>query len=157
LQPKLIVLDEPVSGLDVSIRAQILNLLVDLQNEFGLSYLLISHDLAIVEHMSHRVGVMYVGKMVELAPKDDMYSETLHPYTQALLASVPRPDPDIPMGETISGEVASPIHPPTGCRFHPRCPIYKGSAVCRDMEPQWQEFANGHWASCHKIENNIQK
>jgi len=157
LRPKLIVLDEPVSGLDVSIRAQILNLLVDLQKEFGLSYLLISHDLAIVEHMSHRVGVMYVGKMVELAPKDDLYAESLHPYTRALLASVPRPDPDIPMGATISGEVASPINPPTGCRFHPRCPIYEESAVCRDMEPQWQEYGNGHWASCHKIVDNTQK
>ncbi|MEC9309636.1 MAG: oligopeptide/dipeptide ABC transporter ATP-binding protein [Chloroflexota bacterium] len=157
LRPKLIVLDEPVSGLDVSIRAQILNLLVDLQEEFGLSYLLISHDLAIVEHMSHRVGVMYVGKIAELAPKDDIYSESLHPYTRALLASVPRPDPDIPMGDTIAGEVASPINPPTGCRFHPRCPIYQESAVCRDMEPQWQEYGIGHWASCHKIEANTQK
>ena len=117
LQPKLIVLDEPVSGLDVSIRAQILNLLVELQENLGLSYLLISHDLAIVEHMSHQVGVMYVGKLVELAQKDEMYGDTRHPYTQALLSSVPRPDPDIPMGDTIQGEVASPISPPSGCRF----------------------------------------
>ena len=151
LQPKLIVLDEPVSGLDVSIRAQILNLLVDLQQEFGLSYLLISHDLAIVEHMSHRVGVMYVGKMVELAEKEDMYSDTVHPYTKALLASVPRPDPDIAMGLTIAGEVASPINPPTGCRFHPRCPIYEDSQECRELQPAWDQVAPLHWSACHKV------
>ena len=117
LRPNLIVLDEPVSGLDVSIRAQILNLLMQLQRDLDLSYLLISHDLAIVEHMSHRVGVMYVGKMVELATRDDFYGNTLHPYSNALLASVPQPDPDIPMGTTISGEVASPINPPSGMPF----------------------------------------
>ena len=151
LQPKLIVLDEPVSGLDVSIRAQILNLLVDLQQEFGLSYLLISHDLAIVEHMSHRVGVMYVGKMVELAEKEDMYADAVHPYTKALLASVPRPAPDVAMGLTISGEVASPINPPTGCRFHPRCPIYEDSQECRDVQPAWDQVAVQHWSACHKV------
>ena len=151
LQPKLIVLDEPVSGLDVSIRAQILNLLVELQQNFGLSYLLISHDLAIVEHMSHQVGVMYVGKMVELAPKDEMYGDTRHPYTQALLSSVPQPDPEIPMGNAIFGEVASPIAPPSGCRFHPRCPIYQESAICREDDPEWREVMDGHWAACHKI------
>ena len=151
LQPKLIVLDEPVSGLDVSIRAQILNLLVDLQQEFGLSYLLISHDLAIVEHMSHRLGVMYVGKMVELAEKEDMYSDAVHPYTKALLASVPRPDPDVAMGLTIAGEVASPINPPTGCRFHPRCPIYEDSQECRELQPAWAQVAPLHWSACHKV------
>ncbi len=155
LQPKLMVLDEPVSGLDVSIRAQILNLLMDLQEEFGLSYLLISHDLAIVEHMSHQVGVMYVGKLVELAQKDELYGDTQHPYTKALLASVPRPDPDIPMGITISGEVASPINPPSGCRFHPRCPIYQESAVCRETEPEWREVLKGHLAACHKVEPTL--
>jgi oligopeptide/dipeptide ABC transporter ATP-binding protein len=153
LQPKLIVLDEPVSGLDVSIRAQILNLLVELQENFGLSYLLISHDLAIVEHMSHQVGVMYVGKLVELAPKDKLYGDTRHPYTQALMSSVPRPDPDIPMGDTIQGEVASPIAPPSGCRFHPRCPIYQESAICREQDPEWRVVMNQHWAACHKIGN----
>ncbi len=152
LRPQLIVLDEPVSGLDVSIRAQILNLLVDLQSDLGLSYLLISHDLAIVEHMSHRVGVMYVGKMVELADKEDLYANTLHPYSRALLASVPQPDPDIPMGETISGEVASPINPPTGCRFHPRCPIYMETGMCREVEPQWREIEAEHLTACHKVE-----
>ena len=151
LQPRLIVLDEPVSGLDVSIRAQILNLLVELQQNFGLSYLLISHDLAIVEHMSHQVGVMYVGKLVELAQKDEMYGNTRHPYTQALLSSVPQPDPDIPMGNAISGEVASPIAPPPGCRFHPRCPLYQETAQCREQEPEWREVVSQHWAACHKI------
>ena len=155
LRPKLIVLDEPVSGLDVSIRAQILNLLMDLQQEFGLSYLLISHDLAIVEHMSHQVGVMYVGKMVELAQKDEMYSDTQHPYTKALLSAVPRPDPDIPMSITISGEVASPINPPTGCRFHPRCPAYQESAICREQDPEWREIAGQHWTACHKVDSKM--
>ncbi len=153
LRPELLVLDEPVSGLDVSIRAQILNLLVDLQQELGLSYLLISHDLAIVEHMSHQVGVMYVGKMVELAQKDELYSHTQHPYTRALLASVPQPDPDIPMGTTISGEVASPINPPSGCRFHPRCPIYLESAICREQDPELREIAAQHWTACHKVDS----
>ncbi len=151
LQPQLIVLDEPVSGLDVSIRAQILNLLGDLQQNLGLSYLLISHDLAIVEHMSNTVGVMYVGKIVELTTKDELYRDSLHPYTSALMASVPQPDPDIPMGDTISGEVASPINPPSGCRFHPRCPIYRESEICRDTEPEWREVKLGHMVACHKV------
>ena len=152
LRPNLIVLDEPVSGLDVSIRAQILNLLVQLQRDLALSYLLISHDLAIVEHMSHRVGVMYVGKMVELATRDDFYGNTLHPYSNALLASVPQPDPDIPMGPTISGEVASPINPPSGCRFHTRCPIYLETDMCREVEPEWREVHTDHLTACHKVE-----
>jgi oligopeptide/dipeptide ABC transporter ATP-binding protein len=152
LRPKLIVLDEPVSGLDVSIRAQILNLLGELQRDLGLSYLLISHDLAIVEHMSHMVAVMYVGKIAELAPKEELYQESLHPYTNGLLASVPVADPDIPMGATILGEVASPITPPSGCRFHPRCPIYQDSGVCRDLDPEWREVRTGHWTACHKVE-----
>ncbi|HEU0022661.1 MAG TPA: ABC transporter ATP-binding protein [Dehalococcoidia bacterium] len=151
LQPQLIVLDEPVSGLDVSIRAQILNLLGELQQNLGLSYLLISHDLAIVEHMSSMVGVMYVGKMVELTTKDELYRGSLHPYTLALMASVPQPDPDIPMGTTISGEVASPINPPSGCRFHPRCPLYGDSDICRDQEPDWREVKTGHLVACHKV------
>ena len=152
LRPNLIVLDEPVSGLDVSIRAQILNLLVQLQRDLGLSYLLISHDLAIVEHMSHRVGVMYVGKMVELATRDEFYGNTLHPYSNALLASVPQPDPDIPMGTTITGEVASPINPPSGCRFHTRCPIYLETDMCREVEPEWREVLTDHLTACHKVE-----
>ena len=152
LRPNLIVLDEPVSGLDVSIRAQILNLLMQLQRDLDLSYLLISHDLAIVEHMSHRVGVMYVGKMVELATRDDFYGNTVHPYSNALLASVPQPDPDIPMGTTISGEVASPINPPSGCRFHTRCPIYLETDMCREVEPEWREVHTDHLTACHKVE-----
>ena len=151
LQPQLIILDEPVSGLDVSIRAQILNLLAELQKNFGLSYLLISHDLAIVEHMSNTVGVMYVGKMVELTTTDELYSDSLHPYTSALMSSVPQPDPDIPMGTTISGEVASPINPPSGCRFHPRCPLYGDSDICRDLEPDWREVKTRHLVACHKV------
>jgi oligopeptide/dipeptide ABC transporter ATP-binding protein len=98
------------------------------------------------------VGVMYVGKLVELASKEDLYTSTLHPYTKALLASVPQPDPDIPMGATISGEVASPINPPSGCRFHPRCPIYLETTLCRDLEPEWREVKTGHWSACHKVE-----
>lgn len=152
LRPKLIILDEPVSGLDVSIRAQILNLLVDLQRDHGLSYLLISHDLAIVEHLSHKVGVMYVGKLVETASKDDFYRQPLHPYSQALLAAVPQPDPDLPMSATVVGEVASSINPPAGCRFHPRCPIYQDSEVCRSSEPELRDIQAGHAVACHKAE-----
>jgi len=152
LKPRLMVLDEPVSGLDVSIRAQILNLLIDLQIEHGLSYLLISHDLAIVEHMSHMVGVMYVGKLVELSSKDDFYSNPLHPYSKGLLAAVPHPDPDLPMSVGVTGEVASAIDPPTGCRFHPRCPIYQGTGACRASEPLWREALTGHRVACHKVE-----
>jgi oligopeptide/dipeptide ABC transporter ATP-binding protein len=151
LRPKLMILDEPVSGLDVSIRAQILNLLVDLQRNYGLSYLLISHDLAIVEHMSDDVGVMYVGKLVELATKEELYGAPLHPYSKALLAAVPHPNPDIPMRAAVAGEVASPINPPSGCRFHPRCPIYDDSPACRAHEPDWREVQAGHRVACHKV------
>jgi oligopeptide/dipeptide ABC transporter ATP-binding protein len=152
LKPRLMILDEPVSGLDVSIRAQILNLLIDLQVEYGLSYLLISHDLAIVEHMSHMVGVMYVGKLVELARREEFYSNPLHPYSKALLAAVPQPDPDIPMTVGVAGEVASAIDPPTGCRFHPRCLIYQGTKSCMVSEPVWREALHGHRVACHKVE-----
>ena len=151
LRPKLMILDEPVSGLDVSIRAQILNLLVDLQRSYGLSYLLISHDLAIVEHMSDDVGVMYVGKLVELATKDEFFGAPLHPYSKALLAAVPHPNPEIPMSATVAGEVASPINPPSGCRFHPRCPIYDNSRSCREAEPDWRAIQAGHRVACHKV------
>ncbi len=152
LRPQLIVLDEPVSGLDVSIRAQILNLLIDLQRSEGLSYLLVSHDLAIVKHMSHKVGVMYAGKFVELAQKDDFYREPLHPYSRALLAAVPQPDPDVPMTARLEGEPASPIRPPSGCRFHPRCPLYLGSPECRNEDPAWREVRFNHWVACHKVD-----
>ena len=149
LQPKLIVLDEPVSALDVSIRAQIINLLADLQDRFGMSYLLISHDLAMVEHMSHKVGVMYLGKMVELCAKDDLYQNHLHPYTKALLEAVPQPDPTIHMIASISGEVASPINPPSGCHFHPRCPIADAS-ICSAVVPELREVRPAHTVACHK-------
>jgi oligopeptide/dipeptide ABC transporter ATP-binding protein len=152
LRPKLIVLDEPVSGLDVSIRAQILNLLVDLQAEYGLSYVLISHDLAIVEHLSHRVGVLYVGKLVELAEKEDFYRAPRHPYSQALLQAVPQPDPDIPLAALLRGEVASAIAPPSGCRFHPRCGIYAGTPLCREQEPALLPVVPGHGVACHKVQ-----
>ena len=138
LRPALIVLDEPVSALDMSIRAQILNLLVELQKQFDLSYLLISHDLAMVEHMSHNVGVMYAGQLVELTDAESLYSDPQHPYTQALLAAVPSLDPDVPLGNIVGGEVANPADLPTGCRFHPRCPLRTelGSPpICETSDP----------------------
>jgi peptide/nickel transport system ATP-binding protein len=152
LRPRLMILDEPVSGLDVSIRAQILNLLVDLQERHGLSYVLISHDLAVVEHMSHKVAVMYAGRLTEMATQEGLYDEPLHPYSAALLASVPQPDPDIPMSAPVSGEVASPINPPSGCRFHPRCPIYESTEICHDRQPEWREVRQAHFVACHKVE-----
>ena len=154
LKPELIVLDEPVSGLDVSIRAQILNLLADLQQRNGLTYLLVSHDLAIVEHMSHSVGVMYLGRLAELSDKRDFFALPLHPYSQALMAAVPQPDPDIPMGEIIVGDVPSPINPPSGCRFHTRCPFYGGTPVCHEEQPPMLEHRPQHFAACHKTGPN---
>jgi oligopeptide/dipeptide ABC transporter ATP-binding protein len=152
LNPKLIVLDEPVSALDVSIQAQILNLLVDLQKELGLSYLLIAHDLAIVEHMSQRVAVMYAGKFVEMADGERLYAEPAHPYTSALMVAVPSIDPDTPLHDIVGGEVSNPANPPSGCRFHPRCPLRRelGSPqVCVDVEPPLIELAPGHTCACH--------
>jgi oligopeptide/dipeptide ABC transporter ATP-binding protein len=152
LNPKLIVLDEPVSALDVSIRAQILNLLVDLQRDRALSYLLISHDLAIVEHMSHSVGVMYAGQMVELAPAERLYAKPEHPYTEALLAAVPSIDPDQPLGQIVGGDVANPADPPSGCRFHPRCPLRAelgNPEICSDEDPAAKIDASTHDVACH--------
>ena len=152
LKPKLIVLDEPVSALDVSIQAQILNLLVDLQQQLGLSYLLISHDLAIVDHMSHRVAVMYAGQLVEMATGERLYAEPAHPYTSALMAAVPSIDPDMPLHDVIGGEVSNPANPPSGCRFHPRCPLRKelGSpTICVEVAPPLIELASGHTCACH--------
>ena len=148
LNPKLIVCDEPVSALDVSIQAQVLNLLEDLQHDFNLTYLFVAHDLSVVEHISNRVAVMYVGRLVELAKTEELYYEPRHPYSEALMAAVPKPDPrrrDRPI--KLPGEVAIPINPPSGCYFHPRCRYAK--EICSKEVPPLVEVAPEHWASCH--------
>jgi len=148
LRPLFIVLDEPVSALDVSIRAQIMNLLMDIHHAIGLSYLLIAHDLSVVKHMCNRVGVMYVGKLVEYAGSKDLYRHPLHPYTQALFSAILAPSVSIRRKAIpLSGEVPSPFHPPAGCRFHPRC----GKAVprCSEITPSLEEVAPSHWVACH--------
>jgi peptide/nickel transport system ATP-binding protein len=152
LNPRLVVADEPVSALDVSVQAQILNLMLELQHRLGLTYLFVAHDLSVVKHISDRVAVMYVGQMVELAETRTLFAQPKHPYTEALLASIPEPDPRLRRARnqrvTLQGEVANPAEPPSGCYFHPRCPY--AVEQCRTVAPVWEQVEPGHWVRCHR-------
>jgi peptide/nickel transport system ATP-binding protein/oligopeptide transport system ATP-binding protein len=154
LRPRFIVCDEPVSALDVSIQSQVLNILKDLQTEFGLTYLFIAHNLSVVEHVSDRVAVMYLGKMAELATREELFRKPLHPYTMALMSAIPVPNPRLKRQRTIlKGDVPSPLNPPKGCRFHPRCPV--AIEICSQQEPQFKELLPDHWVACWVAEKNV--
>ncbi|MCL4831241.1 MAG: dipeptide ABC transporter ATP-binding protein [Caldilineaceae bacterium] len=153
LQPRFIICDEPVSALDVSIQSQVLNLLRKLQAEYGLTYLFVAHNLSVVEHISDRVGVMYLGKMAEIAEREELFTNPLHPYTQALMSAIPVPDPKRTRQRIVlKGEIPSPLNPPSGCRFHTRCPI--ATDICSVEEPIFEEKSPEHWVACHLVERS---